>query len=65
MNDHDDLLKSKLAERKMIFEMIDASCELAAKKGDHPLENGCNCIACVNKRKRLLEKPATTWKYRI
>jgi hypothetical protein len=45
-----------------IFEMIDASCELAARKGAHPLLNDCNCIACVNKRKRLLEKPKI-WKF--
>ncbi len=58
--------KKKMAnERKLIFEMIDASCELAARKGAHPMENGCNCIACVNKRKRLLEPHVKKWKFRL
>ena len=60
----EDFEKKKRAEKTMIFEIIDASCELAARKGEHRLENGCNCIACVNKRKRLLDKPKT-WKFRI
>ena len=54
-----------IAERKRIYEMIDASCELAAKKGKHKLENGCTCIACVNKRKRLMEKPVKEWKFKL
>ncbi len=58
--------KQKLiAERRRIYEMIDASWELAAKKGRHPLENGCSCITCVNKRKRLMEKPVKEWKFRL
>ena len=57
--------QTKRAEQLMIFEMIDASCELAAKKGRHLLEKGCPCIACVNKRKRLLEKPEKNWRFRI
>ncbi len=65
MKSHEDILKTKKSERMIIFEMIDASFELSRKKGPHPLEKGCNCIACVNKRKRLLEKPARNWKYRI
>ena len=50
-------------DRMLIFEMIDASYELAAKKGKHPLENGCNCISCVNKRKLLIKKPEKKWKF--
>ena len=42
-------------DRKAIFEIIDKSWEKAQKKGLHPLERGCNCIVCVNKRKRLVE----------
>ncbi len=53
------------AERLIILEMIDASCELAAKKGAHALERGCNCISCVNKRKRLLEKSEKNWKFKL
>ncbi len=52
-------------ERTLIFEMIDASCELARKKGKHPLEKGCNCISCVNKRKRLLQDVNREWKYTL
>ena len=60
----EDSEKTKRSETSMIFEIIDASCELAARKGEHPLENGCNCIACVNKRKRLLDK-SKKWKFRL
>ncbi len=54
-----------IADRKRIYEMIDASWELAAKKGKHPIENGCNCIICVNKRKRLMETPKNKWKFKL
>lgn len=64
MKRHGALKKTKRSERMAIIEMIDASCELAAKKGAHPFRNDCNCIACVNKRKRLLEKPKN-WKFRM
>ncbi|MGD9163033.1 MAG: hypothetical protein PVG39_31800 [Desulfobacteraceae bacterium] len=37
------------------MEMIDASLELAEKKGPHPLEPGCNCIVCINKRKGIID----------
>ena len=57
--------QTKRAEQLMIFEMIDASCELAAKKGRHPLEEACPCIACVNKRKRLLKEPEKNWRFKI
>jgi hypothetical protein len=42
-------------ERRMILEMIQASWELAERLGRHPLKNGCNCIVCVNKRKRIID----------
>jgi hypothetical protein len=64
MKQIEDSEKRRRAEKTMIFEIIDASCELAARKGEHLLENGCNCIACVNKRKRLLDKPKN-WKFRM
>jgi hypothetical protein len=55
----------KEADKKLIliFEMIDASAELARKRGKHPLEDECNCIACVNKRKSLLFKNDKEWKH--
>ena len=65
MKSHENFKQTKIAEHLMILEMIDASCELAAKKGKHPLEGSCACIACVNKRKRLLEKPEKNWRFRI
>jgi len=50
---------------EMIIEMIDASMELARKLGKHPLAEGCNCIACVNKRKRIVKDSEPEWKYRL
>jgi hypothetical protein len=51
--------------RRMIDEMIEASMELAQKKGPHPLENGCICIVCVNRRKALLKGNEPEWKYSL
>jgi hypothetical protein len=52
-------------DKRLIREMIDASCDLARKKGPHDLEPRCNCIACINKRKRILENAGDNdeWKY--
>jgi hypothetical protein len=52
-------------DRQIIFEMIEASINLSEKKGDHPLERGCNCIVCINKRKRQLQTFHKSWKYRL
>ncbi len=52
-------------ERKRIYEMIDASAELAAKLGKHPLTKGCACIACADKRKRLVQVNIRDWKFRL
>jgi hypothetical protein len=49
----------------MIVEMINAGFRLAEKLGRHPLTKGCNCIACVNKRKRILKTPKTDWKFKL
>ena len=46
-------------DKKLIMEMIDASWALAEKKGLHPMEPGCNCIVCINKRKRIIDKGNT------
>ncbi len=51
------------AARKLIYEMMDAALELSVRKGPHPLETGCNCIACVNKRKAVLRRKEKEWKY--
>lgn len=53
------------AARRLVYEMIQASIDLSVRKGEHPLEKGCNCIACVNKRKALLRGPEREWKYRL
>jgi hypothetical protein len=55
--------RKQLEARRLIIEMIDAAMDLAAGKGPHPLEPGCNCIACAGKRKLLLRGEPTPWKY--
>ena len=52
-------------KRRMIAEMIDASFRLSETLGRHPLSKGCNCIDCVNKRKRLLKAPLKDWKFKL
>ena len=52
-------------ERVMILEMIDASWELAERLGYHPMKNGCNCISCVNKRKRIIDENKREWKFEL
>ena len=53
------------ARRQLIIEMIEASMKLAADKGAHPLTPGCSCIACVNKRKRILQGHPKPWRYTL
>jgi len=55
--------KRQVEARRIIMEMIDAAMELAQKKGPHPLTSGCNCMACVGKRKQLLKGEARPWKH--
>ena len=57
--------KSVKEEKKIIFEMIDASWELAQRLGKHPVKTGCNCISCVNNRKRILKKQKVKWKFNL
>ncbi|MDY6903654.1 MAG: hypothetical protein SWH61_03115 [Thermodesulfobacteriota bacterium] len=57
--------KNIQAERRLIVEMINASMKLAYEKGPHPLTPGCNCIACVNRRKRKLAGAEKPWRYRL
>ncbi len=59
------LTDNQKPDRLRIFKMMEASCELAIQKGRHELEKGCNCIACVNKRKRLLHHSNQKWKFRL
>lgn len=56
---------NQMLDRLRIFKMMEASCELAIQKGRHELEKGCNCIACVNKRKRILYHSTENWKFRL
>ncbi|MGD9324296.1 MAG: hypothetical protein PVG26_09775 [Desulfobacterales bacterium] len=51
--------------RRTILEMIHASWELARRLGSHQLKNGCNCIACVNKRKRIIDEQGGEWKFEL
>jgi len=65
MNRHENIEQTRKAKQRVIAEMIDASIELAQKLGKHPLTHGCNCIICVNKRKRLLKDSGREWKYKL
>lgn len=65
MNEQKDREQSLKAARKMIFDMINASWELAEKLGDHPLKDDCSCISCVNKRKRIVAKEEKEWKFKL
>jgi hypothetical protein len=53
------------AQRRMIAEMIDAGFKLAEKLGPHSLTKGCNCIACVNKRKHILDASGKEWRFKL
>ncbi len=64
-NKKNKLGAEQLQSRRFIFQMIDASMQLALKKGAHSLENGCNCMACVNKRKALFTACQEPWKYKV
>jgi len=57
--------KDSKRERLMIYEMINLSSEIAAKRGRHPLEKGCNCISCINKRKGILNSVVKNWRFRL
>jgi len=65
MNRKEKLAIQQQNARRLIFEMIDAAVELSVKKGPHPLEKGCNCIACVNKRKEKWRQNSAVWKFRL
>lgn len=60
-----EVAERQAAERRMIYEMIEASVALSLSKGPHPLTKGCRCIACANKRKRTMAGPPREWKYRL
>lgn len=53
------------AERAMIIEMIEDAMKTSIEKGPHALTQGCNCIVCVIKRKRMLQDPSRPWRYRL
>ncbi len=65
MNKHKNPEQSLKAKQRMILEMINASWELAEQLGKHPLKSGCNCVACVNKRKRFAEERKREWKFKL
>jgi hypothetical protein len=53
------------ADWHLIVEMIEESMALSVKRGPHPLTPGCNCIVCINMRKRILQGPPQPWRYRL
>ena len=55
--------KCLIAQRRLIYEMVEASMAISAQKGFHKLEKGCGCIACVNKRKQILIGPLKEWEF--
>lgn len=65
MKKSDVIEEIQKAKQRIINERIDASIELSYKLGKHPLTQGCNCIVCVNRRKRLLKGPDREWKYTL
>jgi len=65
LNKNKNIKQSLKEEQRMILEMIDASWEQAERLGKHPLKNGCNCINCVNRRKRVLEEPEEVWRFNL
>jgi hypothetical protein len=63
--EHKGIKDRRMADWQMIVEMIEASMALSVQKGPHPQTPGCNCIACINKRKRILHGRPQLWKYRL
>jgi hypothetical protein len=63
--DRPSIQKRRTADWALIVEMIEESMALSVKKGVHPLTPGCNCIACINKRKRILMGSQKKWRYYI
>lgn len=57
--------KRKDEELAMIVEMIEAAMNRSAAIGPHPLVPGCNCIACVIKRKCIMEGVPKLWRHRL
>ena len=52
-------------DRIRVFNLIDQAFELSVKKGPHPLDVNCPCIACMTKRKKRLYPMQTEWTYRL
>ena len=57
--------KQLVAQRRMIYEMVEASMMLSREKGRHDLEKGCGCIHCVNQRKQIVNGPVKEWKFTL
>lgn len=63
MTRNEKLEREQANARRLVFEMIEAAMDLAARKGPHPLEKDCNCIACINRRKDLDRGNPPPWKH--
>lgn len=54
--------KSNFPKRKtdkafnQIIELIDASIVLSEKLGKHPFAGDCSCMACITRKKRMLQQ---------
>ena len=57
--------QEQLAARRMIVEMIEAAIAVSIQKGRHSLVKGCNCIACTDRRKRILRQTEANWNYKL
>jgi hypothetical protein len=52
-------------DRIRVFNLIDRACELSVKKGPHPFDMDCPCLACMTKRKKRLYPMSTDWPYSL
>jgi hypothetical protein len=63
--DNDSGKERRIADWRLVVEMIEESMALSVKKGPHPQTPGCNCITCINKRKRILNGSPRQWRYQL
>ncbi|MBU1172045.1 MAG: hypothetical protein KKD44_21015 [Proteobacteria bacterium] len=52
-------------DRIRVFNLIDWTFELSVRKGPHPFDIDCQCIACMTKRKKRLYPMPTEWTYTL
>ncbi|GAB6096195.1 hypothetical protein JCM14469_24480 [Desulfatiferula olefinivorans] len=52
-------------DRIRVFNLIDRTFELSVRKGPHPFDINCPCLACMTKRKKRLYPMTTFWTYTL